>query len=199
MKPIQCASCFMQSCVGNGHQEKDFCPTFAHPEIFDQAKTIYAQDSETRNLARHAAVIESKGYMVWPRLKDSIELIRRMEFKKIAVVFCPDLGREAKKTCRILKENGFTVMSRVCGTRKTAPHLPRDLMAGINDASPDLIINAGLCIACESQMLHHATAPVTSFIARDKKWHNNPASEVYASDKWRDWAREVYRDKMGLE
>jgi len=199
MKPIQCASCFKQSCVGSGHQEKDFCPTFVHPEIFDQAKTIYAQDSETQNFARQAAVIESKGYMVWPRLKDSIELIRRMEFETIAVVFCPDLGKEAKKTCRILKENRLTVISRVCGAKKLRPQLPCDLMSELNGKAPDMIINAGLCIACESQMLQHAKVPVTTFMARDRKWHNNPASAVYASDKWRDWAKEVYRDKMGLE
>ena len=199
MKPIQCASCFMQSCVGDGHQEKDYCATHVHPEIMAEAKKIYALDSETGRLAKEAAIIESKGYMVWPRLKDAIELARRMKYEKIGVVFCPDLLREAKKTCQILTESGFSVVSRVCGVKKSDPQPPEELMAELNQVGPDLILNAGLCIPCEAEMVNSAQVPVTTFIARDKKLNNNPASAVYASDKWRDWAKEIYRDKLGLE
>jgi uncharacterized metal-binding protein len=199
MKPIQCASCFKQSCVGDGHQEKDYCPTYGHPEVFEEAKKIYAQDLETGLLAKHAAIIESKGYMVWPRLKDTIELARRMEYEKIAVLFCPDLMREAKKACRILTESGFTVVSRVCGVNKTKPQLPQALMSELNDDGPELVVNAGLCTPCETEISQFARIPMTTFIVRDKRWHNNPASAVYASEKWRDWAKEIYRDKIGLE
>ncbi len=199
MKPIQCSSCFKQSCVGGGHQEKDYCPTYSHPEVFEEAKKIYAEDSETGLLAKHAAVIESKGYMVWPRLKDTIELARRMEYKKIAVLFCPDLVREAKKTCRILKESGFVVISRVCGINKTKPQLPEELISELNESEPELIVNAGLCTACETEIIQYTRVPVTTFIVRDKKLNNYTASGVYASDKWRDWAKEIYRDKLGLE
>jgi len=189
----------MQSCVGDGHQDKDYCATNVHPEIIAEAKKIYAQDPETGRLAKEAAIIESKGYMVWPRLKDAIELTRRMKYEKIGVVFCPDLMREAKKTCQILTESGFTVISRVCGVKKSNPQPPEALMNELNDQGPDLILNAGLCIACESEILQQAVVPTTTFIARDKKLNNNPASAVYASDKWRDWAKEIYRDKLGLE
>jgi len=199
MKPIQCSSCFKQSCVGGGHQEKDYCSSYVHPEVFIEAKKIYAEDAETGLLAKHAAVIESKGYMMWPRLKDTIELARRMEYQKIAVLFCPDLAREAKKTCRILTESGFTVTSRVCGIKKTKPQLPEALMSELKDVGPELIVNTGLCTACETDMLQYAEVPVTTFIARDKKLNNYTASMVYASDQWRDWAKEIYRDKMGLE
>jgi len=199
MKPIQCASCLQQSCGGDGHKEKDFCPTYAHPEVFDEARNIYADDPETGRLAKHAAIIESKGYMVWPRLKDIVELARRMKYEKIAVLFCPDLKREAKKTCRILTENGFSVASRVCGTGKSKPQSPEAFMSELNGYAPDLIVNAGLCSAMEAETLRLSRVPATTFIARDKKLNHYPASAVYASEKWRDWAKEVYRDKMGLE
>ncbi len=199
MKPIQCSSCFKQSCVGGGHQEKDYCPTHAHPEIFEEAKKIYANDSETGLLAKQAAIIESKGYMMWPRLKDIIELARRMEFQKIAVLFCPDLKREAKKTSLILSESGFTVTSRVCGIKKSKPQLPEAVISELKESAPELIVNAGLCTAFEAETLRLSSVPVTTFIVRDKKLNNNPASAVYASEKWRDWAKEIYRDKLGLE
>jgi len=47
MKPVQCSSCFKQSCVGGGYQEKDYCSSYIHPEAFVEAKKIYAEDSET--------------------------------------------------------------------------------------------------------------------------------------------------------
>ena len=199
MKTLQCSSCFKQLCVGGGHREMETCPVYAYPEVFDEAKKIYAQDSETGLLAKHAAIIESKGYMVWPRLKDTIELARRMEFNKIAVLFCPDVWREAKKTCQLLAESGFSVTSRICGVNKTDPQTPEDIILGLSDFAPELIVNAGLCVAFESEILPLSKVPVTTFIARDKKLNNYPASAVYASDQWRDWAKEVYRDKLGLE
>jgi len=199
MKPIQCSSCFKQSCAGGGYQEKDYCASYIHREVFEAARQVYAADPETANLARQAAIIESKGYMVWPRLKDTIELARRMEYTRIAVLFCPDLTREARKTCRFLEESGFDVVSRICGVGKSKPQAPEALMSELKGRNPELIVNAGLCSACEAEILQHADVPVTTYIVRDKKMNHYPASAVYASGKWRDWAKEIYRDKIGLE
>lgn len=199
MKKAQCASCFEQLCVGGGKQDKDFCPAHLYPEIYKEAENVYAEDTETRLMARNAAVMESRGYIVWPRLKDIIEFSRSMKYTKIAVLFCPDLWREAKKTCRILSENGFTVASRVCGIGKSRPLTPAEYAAEINFLSPDIAVNAGLCVPFEARVVKLSNVPVSTFIARDKKLNNCPATAVYASDKWRDWAKEVYRDKLGLE
>jgi len=137
--------------------------------------------------------------MVWPRLKDTIELARRMAYTKIVVLFCPDLAREAKKTCRILEESGFTVISRVCGVGKAKPQMPEELMSELKGHGPELIVIAGLCTPCETEIAKHAEVPATTFIVRDKKLNHYPASAVYASGKWRDWAKEIYRDKIGLQ
>jgi len=107
----------------------------------------------------------------------------------------PEVFVEAKKTCRILEENGFTVASRVCGVKKSKAQTPAELMSELQDQGPELIVNAGLCTACETKILQYDKVPVTTFIVRDKKLNNYPASAVYASDKWRDWAKEIYRDK----
>jgi len=104
-----------------------------------------------------------------------------------------------KKTGRILTENGFTIISMVCGMNKQNPQLPEETMDKINQSSPDMIMNAGLCIPCEAETLKFFKVPVTTFIARDKKFSNYPALAVYKSDKWWDWAKEVYRDKLGLK
>ena len=198
MTMAQCASCFEQLCVGGGKQTRDFCPAHLYPEIFARAKKIYAEDTETRQMARTAAVMESRGYIVWPRLKDIMEFSRSMKYRKTVVLFCPDLWKEAKKAGRILAENGFTVASRVCGIGKSSPQEPEDYAAEINALAPDIILNAGLCLPFEARVIQSLNVPVTTFIARDKKQNNHPAAAVYLSEKWRDWAQEVYRDKLGL-
>lgn len=121
MSNIQCVSCFQQLCVGGGFQEKNYCPKNVYPEVYVDAEAAYATDVETRNMARNAAIIESRGYIVWPRLKDIIEFAKAMKYARLTVFFCPDLWTEAKKTCRILAENGFTVSSRVCRVCKYPP------------------------------------------------------------------------------
>lgn len=199
MASIQCTSCYQQLCVGNKHQEKDFCPSHRYPEVFDEANKIYSENTETRRMAKNAAIMESRGYMIWPRLKDIIEFAKSMDFNTVAILFCPDLWPEAKKTGRILTENGFTIISMVCGINKLKPQLPEETMLKVNQSSPDMIMNAGLCIPFEAEVLKLSDVPVTTFIARDRKLNNYPALAVYGSGKWRDWAKEVYRDKLGLQ
>lgn len=199
MKTVQCTSCFMQSCAGDGSQEKEYCPSHNFPDVFKAARKIYAEDTETNQLAKEAAIIESRGYMAWPRLKDIIELGRAMKYKKIVVLFCPDLWTEAKKTNHLLNESGFETTSLVCGVNKVTPQSPAAIASVVDSTQPDMILNAGLCIPFESEISKLIKVPMTTFIVRDKKLNNYPASAVYSSDKWRDWAKEVYRDKLGLE
>lgn len=198
MKMAQCAACFEQLCVGGEKQTKDFCPAHLYPEIFKEAEKIYIQDAETRAMARNAAIMESRGYIVWPRLKDIIEFSKSRKHKKTALLFCPDLWREARKTSRILSENGFTVFSRVCGIGKSTPQAAEEYAAELNALSPEIVINAGLCVPFEARIIKLSKSPVSTFISRDKEFNNHPAAIVYRSDKWRDWAKEVYRDKLGL-
>ena len=131
--------------------------------------------------------------------KMKFKKMKKMKYKKMAMLFCPDVWKEAKKTAGILSENGFTVASRVCGITKSTPQTPEAYTAEINALSFDIAINAGLCAPFEARVAKSLEIPVSTFIARDKKLNHHPASAVYFSDKWRDWAQEIYRDKLGLK
>ena len=130
MSGIQCASCFQQLCVGGGFQKKNFCPKNVYPEVYVAAEAEYATDTETREMAKNAAIMESRGYIAWPRLKDIIEFAKAMKYARLTVFFCPDLWREAKRACRIFVENGFTVSSRVCRTCRENPLVPDGFYRG---------------------------------------------------------------------
>lgn len=197
MSGIQCASCFQQLCVGGGFQKKNFCPKNVYPEVYVAAEAEYATDAETREMAKNAAIMESRGYIAWPRLKDIIEFAKAMKYARLTVFFCPDLWREAKRACRIFVENGFTVSSRVCRTCRESPLMPDGFIDDIMHTNPDFVINAGLCFAQEAQISKN-DIPATTFIARDGALNNYPAAAIYCSDYWKDWAEDVYRKKFGL-
>lgn len=198
MSDIQCASCFQQLCVGGSFQKKNYCPKNVYPEVYIEAEAIYSDDVETRNMAKNAAIMESKGYILWPRLKDIIEFAKAMKYSKLTVIFCPDLWKETKRACRILVENGFTVSSRVCRVSKVSPQMPADFIGDIIRTNPDFVINSGLCFAQEVQMSKVENIPTTTFIAKDGALKNYPASAIYCSNYWKDWAEDVYRKKFGL-
>jgi len=198
MSDIQCASCFQQLCVGGGFQKKNFCPRNVYPEVYVEAEAAYADDVETRNMAKNAAIMESRGYIAWPRLKDIIEFAKAMEYTRLTVFFCPDLWKEAKRACRILVENGYTVSSQVCRVSQGSPQMPGDFIGDIIRTKPDFVINAGLCLAQEAQISKIKNIPSTTFIARDGALNNYPALAIYRSNYWKDWAEDVYRKKFGL-
>lgn len=198
MSDIQCASCFQQLCVGGGFQEKNYCPKHVCPDVYAEAEAAYTSDSETRKMAKNAAIMESKGYIAWPRLKDIIGFSKAMQYSRLTVLFCPDLWKEAKRACRIFTENGFDVSSLVCRMCNEAPQLPDDVIGDITRTEPDVVINAGLCFAQEAQVSKSLDIPATTFIARDGALNNYPASAIYCSDNWKDWAEDVYRKKFGL-
>ncbi len=199
MKSAQCVSCFHQLCVGNSNQDTEQCPMNTRPQIYRDAREVYRSDPQTRRMSRESGIVESRGYMVWPRLKDIIEYSRGMGFEEVCLLFCPDVWREAKKTGRILEEQGFSVRSRVCGVGKSTPQSPEAFAKELDASAPDVVINAGLCVAFEAEVSKASSSPLTSFIARDKPLKNYPASAIYTSSKWRDFAKEVYRDTLGLK
>jgi len=117
MKKSHCGSCLDRVCISGGKMDTDYCPMNIHPEVFERAESIYKEDPQTRRMAKHAAMVETSGYIRWPRLRDIIAFSRWMDYQRLAVVFCPDLWSQAHKTVRILKEHAFSVSSRVCPSK----------------------------------------------------------------------------------
>jgi hypothetical protein len=82
---------------------------------------------------------------------------------------------------------------------KKTPQSPAEFARELNRSEPELVVNAGLCIPFEAEVSQHASVTLTGFIARDKPRANYPVSAVYTSKKWKDFAKEVYQDTLGLE
>jgi len=181
--------------------EAGFCPQQIHPEIYTQAQGIYKTDKEIALMHKNAAIVEARGYIAWPRLRDIIEFCREMGYGTLGLACCPDLSLEAQKTVTILEEGGFKTISITCGLCAADKEAgsPNDFIEELNEVHPDITVTIGLCLAAEALVSKGVASPKTCFIARDPVTFNNPAVSIYTSKYWRDWSVDFYLKKKPLK
>ena len=153
----------------------------------------------------NCALVEKEGYGKWNRVREIIELCRRMNYKKVGLAFCIGFHKEAKVFCRILRERGLEVESICCKNGsfdKTETGVPEEgkLKPGGFEAScnpiaqawhlsktdADLYVVLGLCVGHDSLFMRYASrysdAPVTVLAVKDRVTGNNPCAAIYGAD-----------------
>jgi uncharacterized metal-binding protein len=199
-----CVKCDSVNHCTRGKPNKSIgnCPMIISPEIAKKVKVIYESDEFVKNSIKVASIVEAKGYIHWPRLKDTIEYAKGMKYKKLGIASCVGLQNEAELTAEILERYGFQVYSVCCKTGavpKTNVGVPKEF-TGIsktgypigfvtcnpvaqalllNKAKTDMNIIIGLCVGHDITFTHLSEAPVTTFIAKDRSNPHNPAAILY--------------------
>ncbi|MFX1457249.1 MAG: DUF1847 domain-containing protein [Promethearchaeota archaeon] len=191
-----------QCTIGRPNKELANCPMTASPEITKEAMELYNNDEFIKKSTNVASIVEAKGYMHWPRLKDTIEYAKGMGYKKIGLASCVALQKEVERTAEILLNYGFEVCSVCCKTgsiNKTNVGVPKEYSMisktgypiGIvtcnpvaqalilNKANTDLNLIVGLCVGHDINFTRLSKAPVTTFIAKDRLSPHNPATILY--------------------
>ncbi len=126
-----------------------------------------------------------------------------MKYKKLGLCFCIGLSQEAKVVDKILKDNGFTVISIICKTgripkenidiqecqkihpEKFEPMCNPVMQAEIlNDAKTDFNIMMGLCVGHDSLFLKHCNAMTTVFAVKDRLLGHNPLAAIYTNKSY---------------
>jgi uncharacterized metal-binding protein len=190
-------------CVsGRPNRKIENCPMITFPEIEKQAREIYKKDKFIKRSVREASIVEATGYIKWPRLKDTIEFAKGMEFKKLGLAFCVGLLSEAEQIAKILEDYGFTVVSVCCKTGsvgKTRVGVPEEYTMVsktgypigtvscnpsaqallMNEAETELNIIIGLCVGHDTIFTSLSKAPVTTLIAKDRSSPHNPAACLF--------------------
>ncbi len=110
-----CASCTISACE-SGEKDKmpKNCPMRDQP-YFDQVLEEYRKP-ENHNFFVTSSAIEALGYCQWPRLREVAEFARRMGYTRLGLGFCGGLHREAAIVDRVLRKQGFEVVSVICKT-----------------------------------------------------------------------------------
>jgi uncharacterized metal-binding protein len=184
---------------GKPNKEIENCPMKISPEIQKQARELYEEDDLIKKAVRVASIVEATGYIKWPRLRDTIEYAKGMEYNKLGIAFCVGLLNEAEQIAKILTDYGFIVASVCCKTgsvKKTAINVPEEYTMVsktgypiglvtcnpaaqallLNKAKTDLNVIVGLCVGHDTVFTKLSNAPVTTLIAKDRSSPHNPAA-----------------------
>ncbi|NVM28054.1 MAG: DUF1847 domain-containing protein [Candidatus Helarchaeota archaeon] len=208
---MDCANCKKLACLVGARKKPPGCPMVEHPELYEKAKELY-EDPENIKIARCAGIVEATGYIEWPRVKDTVEFAKLMEYRKLGLVFCIGLREEARKVQEILERYGFEVISSLCKTgsftKSEVGNVPEEFQMTsktgyiigfvscnpisqallMNEATTDFNIIVGLCVGHDSLFIKYSKAPVTVLIVKDRRFPHNPAAALYTyySDKFFD-------------
>ena len=199
-----CHNCsIMNSCViGKVSETLDNCPMKISPDIQKKARELYEKDKNIRKTTQVASIIEATGYIQWPRLKDTVEFAKGMDYKKLGIAFCGGLIEEAKTIAEILEKYGFNIVSVCCktgGVKKTVIGVPEEFTRTsktgfyighttcnpvaqallMNKSKTDMNIIIGLCVGHDMTFTKLSDAPVTTLIAKDRRFQHNPAGVIY--------------------
>lgn len=200
VKSPQCVNCPLKPCYRNPEAEKpSFCPMRLYPEIVKRALREYERDDLLSRLHRFSTIIEKEGYGFWPRVREIVELCKRLNIRRVGIAFCIGLSEEAKRVSEVFESWGLEVYSIVCkcgGVDKTEIGLREEdkLRPGshesicnpilqamiLNHVETDLNVVVGLCVGHDTLFMRYSKAPVVYLIAKDRATGHNPAAPLYA-------------------
>lgn len=138
------------------------------------------------------------------RLEELIDFCRESGYRRLGLIFCYQLGREAHELSRILKRH-FTVDTACCYICPPASgqlarfHLAageqkiytiQELTAYSNRSPVELHVDTGLCTGPDIVLQKHSPAPVTTLAVRDPLLGHDPLGALNSP---------AWRQKFGLK
>ena len=204
-----CANCNVLACTsGKKENLPKNCP-MRQKETLDAVLQKY-QPEENRKFYITSSSIEAAGYCQWPRLKETMEFCRRMEYQKIGIGFCMGLKKEARIVADLFRKQGFEVVSVICkagGYPKETVGIPKECKihpdqfeamcnpaaqaALLNEQHTEFNIALGLCVGHDSLFYKYSDAPVTTLVAKDRVLAHNPCGAIYCAEGY-------FKDRLTL-
>jgi len=189
------------------------CPT-ANKENLTQRAIKEYEKPEIHNFAQQASIQEGEGYgqkelgyahltPIKPRILETIEFAQKMGYKKLGLVFCQGLRKEAKIVEKLFLSKNFSMASVICKVGRTSKETlgitdaqkvdvgSEESMCNpilqamvLNDEKTEFNILLGLCVGHDSLFLKYAEAPCTILAVKDRVLGHNPLAAVYNIDSY---------------
>ena len=195
-----CAACTIEACkTGQLEKMPKNCPMHDR-DFFDRVVQEYFKE-ENHDFFLASTAIEYLGYCRWPRLREVAEFAKRMGYTRLGMGFCVGLHKEAAIVDRVLRKQGFEVVSVACKTGnipKVEVGYPSDMLLRpdtreamcnpiaqaelLNQAQTQFNICLGLCVGHDSLFYKYSQAPVTTLVAKDRATGHNPVAAIYCAD-----------------
>ncbi|MCR1899939.1 DUF1847 domain-containing protein [Irregularibacter muris] len=194
-----CTNCVLQGCSrGKMDESLPHCPS-KEKEIQEKAKKLFLEE-ENIKIAYNAALIEAEGYGQMTRVEEIIAFAKKCEYKKIGLVFCIGLFKEAKTFQNLLTYHDFEVISVLCkngGIEKNYLGLDEEekipgecdeIMCNpigqallLNQQKTDFNVILGLCVGHDTLVMKYLEAPMTTLAVKDRVTGHNPLATIYLS------------------
>ncbi len=216
--PPHCARCDIpwsdRRCRDEKGKAPKDCPTLHYREMnkaafcdADADETAFARQATVQEITGHAKP-DAQGHYRFspakPRIVEIVEFAKRMNYRKLGLIFCGGSRREGAVTQQILEVNGFEVISVMCkvgrnpksiyGLEPSREVTEKDMAASAcnpklqalvaNDARVDFNILLNLCVGHDSLVVKHLDAPVTVFSVKDRLTGHNPLAPIYMYDTY---------------
>lgn len=208
-----CASCPFKMadrlCCKPGGKHPPNCPTALHDDLTAASLEAFSEP-ETRKFAKAVAKTERDSYYisddglrmpVRPRIMEIVDLCKKMNYRRIGLIFCIGLAKEAATVAKIFEAQGLEVVSAICkagGKSKAELDLERDallcpdnpetmcnpILQGMlmNEAKVDFNVLLGLCVGHDSLALKNLDAPATVLAVKDRMLGHNPLAAINCAD-----------------
>lgn len=203
----QCSKCGIEGCAqGDLTKTLPVCPSLDREEQ-ERIGALY-QEKENYEIAHSAALVEAEGYGKRTRIQEILDFIEKMHYRKIRLVFCMGLRREACEVQKILENRGLEVVSVTCkngafpksfiGIRddQKIQGCSDEIMCNpigqaffMNREKTELNIILGLCVGHDTLVLKYLEAPVTVLAVKDRVTGHNPLAPIYLVQSY-------YHDKL---
>ena len=204
---FQCAKCGAQGCTqGDLSQTLAVCPSLSK-ELQEKCGQAF-QEEENYQIAHNAALVEAEGYGKKTRIEEILDFIEKMQYRKIGLLFCMGLIREANEVQKILEHRGLEVVSVICkngafpksfvgisddqkivGCSDEIMCNPIGQAMAMNAEGTDFNLLLGLCVGHDTLALKYLEAPVTILAVKDRVTGHNPLAPIYL-------AQGYYHDKL---
>lgn len=212
-----CASCSIEPDIRACKKPKGAgpkgCPTLTRKELLEKANAEYLKP-EMGSFALQASIQEAAcyanrhecPYIPQPsktRIEEICEFAHRMNYRRLGLVFCTGLKKEAAIVDEILRNNGFEVVSVLCKAGRTPKELigiedqdkvcrgtdeamcnPIFQAMVVNEEKTDFNVLLGLCVGHDSLFLKYADAFTTILAVKDRVTGHNPLSPIYLYDHY---------------
>lgn len=195
-----CANCTIYACSQERPEKMPKNCPMRDSRLMDWSLQAYGLP-ENREFYITASELEALGYCQWPRLKETIELCKRMGYTKVGLAFCRGLRKEAKIVDGLLRQAGLEVISVICKTGGIDKEIcgipaegkvnPGNFEPMCNPIAQAMLLNVqgtqfniamGLCVGHDSMFYKYSNALVTTLVAKDRVTGHNPAAAIYCAD-----------------
>lgn len=219
---VQCAKCSVplreRACVTPGGLTSRGCPTASYLKLLGDAKKEYLKP-DNYEFSRQASIQEGECYAdrdkkpytmhpVKPRILEIAEFAKKMDYKRLGLIFCGGLAREAVAISDYFEKKGFEVISVICkagcvpkediglsdeekvfrGSHESMCNPIFQAMV-VNEENVDFNILVGLCVGHDSLFFKYAKAPTTVLAVKDRVTGHNPLAALYLLEGYYAWVK----------